>query len=428
MRADAHDSHARHEQLLQPKRRFPASVYGNDEENNIGHNSKSPATNLHNEIDDSDLAKAVVDILSCCTGSYTNQAKILHGMQSRYNEKGNLLEQGNSDLFEDECSQNDYEKRFSPKQWIRNLQPEIEEYRGTEELFVREVQGKDTKKQRMNQLMYGLGCIVLILIILIIVIACKFGIKSAGSKIPKILSGAGFVAPTADCDLFATQERPNPLSQCGCGGSITKISLKTKEKYAELKKAFGENYLKNNETVDSCSSRNQALVWLADDGVNLESPSLVQRHSLALFFIKMNGLHWTLEDNQKWMTPDHECTWFGVTCNEYKDVVALQLWNANLDGSIPKELLSLTMLRTLSLPENSIHGELPAETFKFMSKLTDLSLFMNSISGTIAPAIFDSVGALETLNLDSNEMTNAVPSEIGLLSNLKALKVSKPTC
>lgn len=137
----------------------------------------------------------------------------------------------------------------------------------------------------------------------------------------------------------------------------------------------------------------------------------------------MGGLAWNLEDHQKWLTPEHECTWFGIICNEDKEVTGIELWNLGLDGPLPKEIMSLTSLERLSLPENSIRGKLPVDAFVMMPKLTDLTLFMNSISGSIDPLIFDLVTSLKTFNLDSNALTGPIPTEIGNLDDLEQLKV-----
>ena len=130
-----------------------------------------------------------------------------------------------------------------------------------------------------------------------------------------------------------------------------------------------------------------------------------------------------MEHRQKWLSPGHECTWFGIICDENKEVTGIELWNLGLKGSIPKEIMSLTGLERLSLPENQIHGALPVDAFAMMPKLTDLTLFMNSISGQINPKIFDLVTRLMTFNLDSNALTGPIPSEIGKLKVLEELKV-----
>ena len=417
------------EGIADSKQRTSTAVYGDDEESNVGLIEKSRRSEgQDNDEDESDLEKAVVDILSCCTGNLnTNQAKILQDMQGRINEKGNLLDDiGDiSDQFDDECSNKQFIKsKLSPRQWIRNLQPKVEGPISTDQPFIRALPEKEKKKRPSILLICAVGAIMLILLTLLVVIAMKKKNSKKGTgNIQYVHSKDGVGAPTADCHLVTTQKHPSPLSQCECDGKITKIFPETNKKYDQLKEAFGENYLKANETMDSCSARNQALVWLAEDGASLHSELLVQRHSLALFYIKMHGLYWELEERQKWMTPDHECTWFGVACNDNMEVVAVELWNVNLDGSIPKELMSLTSLERLSLPENKIHGHLPDEMFRFMNKLTDLTLFMNSLSGNISPGIFEYVANLKLLNLDSNDLTGEIPTEVGLLSKLESLKV-----
>jgi len=396
---------------------------------------------------ESELAMAIVDILSCCDGN-SNEAKILRNMESRVHESGSLIQNSyeeKRELFVDEYSKKKKTSmlsKISPKNWFPTSKstknPNKYMVRSSSSLAGSMLSGarpsetapamsssrKETIKKRFT---YAIVVVVLILLLVVIVSVVK---ATAGKNKqgrhdlhhPDILDNNS--EPHADCSVIDDEEYPNVLTQCVCKGAITKISNEAIEKYQVFLQAFGAEYLHADETIESCSARNQALMWLAEDkGTNL-SVALVQRHTLVLFFVKMNGLAWTLDEaHQHWLTAHHECTWHGIACNENNQVTAIELWDLNLDGEIPKELMGLTSLKRLSLPENRIHGHLPIDAFIMMSSLTDLTLFMNSISGSIDGQILKSAYQLETLNFDSNDLTGSIPTEIGLLSHLKEIKV-----
>ena len=380
---------------------------------------------------DSELALAVDDILSCCDPN-SAQAKLIRDMGRSMIERTNHLgdDEEKQEFFSDEYpKQPSLLGKFSPSKIIESMKGGGSSSMSRSNTYpVRSSSsfaGPVKKQNNSSTCRYGVLCAVLILAVaaLCAVIAVIVSTDSRHSA-PAVHSELSH--PIKDCSLVGDQDHPNVLSQCACSGSISIISEKAKEKYHTFLDAFGAEYLQQRESMDSCSARNQALVWLAEDKGSVLSDVLIQRHSLVLFFIKLNGLEWTLEDgHQKWMTSDHECTWFGVACNEDKEVTAIDLWDVNLDGPLPKELMSLTSLERLALPENKITGHLPVDAFVMMSKLTDLSLFMNSISGPIDGRIFDSVKKLKTLNIDSNDLTGSIPAEIGQLTGLQELKVCK---
>lgn len=387
---------------------------------------------------ESELAMAVEDLLSSCNRKVNpTQFKLLRDMENRYQEKGSLItgEEGELEKFHDEESV-DSQKASPIKQWFRR-QPEVKknEYvtrssRFIVELPVIEEDAFPRKAREAWKYVYCLSMVILVILFIVIMWLLKLTgwdlSTEHGSSFGAIKPSDSAVSYfTSDCTMASKQRHPSPLTQCACGGKIHAVSDKAKEKYDTLLYAFGAEYLHESETMSSCSARNQALVWLAEDPGSTLSEVLIQRHSLVLFFIKLHGIDWTLEDHQKWLTPSHECTWFGVVCGADKEVTAIELWNLGLKGSIPKEIMSLTMLERLSLPENNISGKLPADAFEMMSKLTDLTLFMNNLSGAIDARIFDSITRLKTLNLDSNGITGFIPSQIGQLSQLTQLKLAR---
>ena len=90
--------------------------------------------------------------------------------------------------------------------------------------------------------------------------------------------------------------------------------------------------------------------------------------------------------------------WQGVTVTgKPPRVVALELRNAELDGTLPPELGALSALRVLALDGNALRGGVPAALGKLR--------------------------ALETLHLDRNRLTERLPAQLGALNGLSVLRL-----
>ena len=100
-------------------------------------------------------------------------------------------------------------------------------------------------------------------------------------------------------------------------------------------------------------------------------------------------------------------------------VVALSLWEKNLNGIIPPELGNLTGLQKLHLDGNQLTGSIP-DTLGDLSRLEHLWLYGNRLTGEI-PATLGSLTRLETLDLHRNSLSGAIPASLGGLPNLREL-------
>lgn len=84
---------------------------------------------------------------------------------------------------------------------------------------------------------------------------------------------------------------------------------------------------------------NDILYWyrMQQDEINLSSTDLVYRYILGTLYFATNGDRW--RQNDKWLTPANHCTWYGVNaCNADDEVTNLDIWDNNVDGTLPKEL------------------------------------------------------------------------------------------
>jgi len=110
-----------------------------------------------------------------------------------------------------------------------------------------------------------------------------------------------------------------------------------------------------------------------------------------------------------------QSSWSGIHCSG-GEVTAIVLENADLEGSIPTSISSLTSLTRISLRQNSITGTIPASISK-LSALQNLNLQFNSLSGSI-PEALTSLPVLSFLGLSSNILSRSIPTSLGKTSVL----------
>lgn len=190
---------------------------------------------------------------------------------------------------------------------------------------------------------------------------------------------------------------------------------------------------------DVYSSRYRAFSWLTEDPnvATFEDWRLRQRFALAVFYLEMGGDQW--DENAHWLDHEiHECLWhssafitglpceledvdsLNVTESNYGGIKHLLLWSNNLDGTLPEEVgWGLIALQTLSLSANNIQGSLP--TF-LPSSLVELHLSDNSVVGTI-PTDLGLLTDLRELALTDNPLDGTVPHAIEYLPDLQYLNI-----
>ncbi|KAI6687769.1 hypothetical protein NL676_024597 [Syzygium grande] len=154
------------------------------------------------------------------------------------------------------------------------------------------------------------------------------------------------------------------------------------------------------------------------------------------------------------------CAWYGISCNQARSVIMINLRSANvtgtldefpfsslsrlvymdlsvnnLSGHIPHQIGLLSNLTYLDLSENrfsgkyhrssmlanNLTGPIPS-TLGNLPKLTDLSLFDNELTGSI-PLTFGNLTKLTVLRLGTNQLTGPIPGSLGALVNLEVLEL-----
>ncbi|GMI07393.1 hypothetical protein TrLO_g7578 [Triparma laevis f. longispina] len=139
---------------------------------------------------------------------------------------------------------------------------------------------------------------------------------------------------------------------------------------------------------------------------------------------------------------DHS-RWKGVTVEGYR-VTEIDWSNCELSGTIPPQLKNLPALTSLKLSKNCLRGEI-AKEIGLLGKLKKLCINDNKLSGKIPQELnkckvlthldlsknelYEDIPtldqtALQVLNLQFNELSGAIPTTLGNVSDLSELKLN----
>ena len=156
---------------------------------------------------------------------------------------------------------------------------------------------------------------------------------------------------------------------------------------------------------------------LGDFTLTLHQPEL---DALKALYNATNGANWTNSDN--WLTAAPISEWHGIKTDDEGHVTEIYLIGNNLNGTIPRELGSLSKLQWLFLARNSLSGSIPQDLGN-LSNLRILMLSSNELTGDI-PARFGNMAALEELHLGRNNLSGNIPASLGRLENLRGLHLT----
>ncbi|MCD6091458.1 MAG: hypothetical protein J7J72_08160, partial [Bacteroidales bacterium] len=122
-----------------------------------------------------------------------------------------------------------------------------------------------------------------------------------------------------------------------------------------------------------------------------------------------------------WLSTEPISQWEGLTISSGR-VIALDLEENNLSGTLPASVGDLTALQTLNLSNNKLTGLIPIEVWD-LTNLIELDLSRNTFSGNI-PSAIENLNLLEILFLHSNNFDGEIPSQINQLTKLNELKLT----
>jgi len=198
------------------------------------------------------------------------------------------------------------------------------------------------------------------------------------------------------------------------------------EKHAHaVQKALVKNgVLLESALEDPDSYQAAALKWLVEDSMQTQTkakdPFMIQRYTLALFYLSTHGDEWTQNDG--WMTNEGYCSWHGISCLGTEEDMAhrhgngrvfeLNLASNQVRGNLPLELNGLTDLFFLELQDNKLDGTIP-ENLGNWTGLRMFSIAHNDLFGSIPISLVTTSPDLHVLNAGHNGLTGTIPPEIG---------------
>eukprot|EP00555_Chaetoceros_dichaeta_P010455 CAMPEP_0198253496 /NCGR_PEP_ID=MMETSP1447-20131203/3899_1 /TAXON_ID=420782 /ORGANISM="Chaetoceros dichaeta, Strain CCMP1751" /LENGTH=2259 /DNA_ID=CAMNT_0043939185 /DNA_START=169 /DNA_END=6945 /DNA_ORIENTATION=+ len=144
---------------------------------------------------------------------------------------------------------------------------------------------------------------------------------------------------------------------------------------------------------------------------------LDERDILINLYMNCAGGAWTEQDG--WLSGEHVCTWFGITCDKNKNVKTIILSNNNLTGRPEKELFQMRYLEELCFHQNdkidfSFDGILHARA------LTILHLGQTGLSSIEG---IEMASSLQLIQLNGNPLSGTFPQQLLELSNIKTIDI-----
>jgi Leucine-rich repeat (LRR) protein len=235
------------------------------------------------------------------------------------------------------------------------------------------------------------------------------------------LKGSGLVELWADC--LGPEVTCECCTKCYKYGEVHSIiedespdaNQPSYEENPELKSMLIKHMsgLEENPLSDKESPSYKAYLWLANSSnlSELDDFRLLRRFGLVSFYLATTpDFSWKIDSG--WKTNDHECNWYGMTCDS-NEVAEISLPSNRLSGTIPPEFALGGLggkVAVLDLSENSIGGSLPSELGDFHN-LNILDLKDNAFTGVI-PADLKQLTKLISLRLHSNNFEGAMPAEV----------------
>lgn len=166
---------------------------------------------------------------------------------------------------------------------------------------------------------------------------------------------------------------------------------------------YGENSFEMNQT---------AAAWCAvgvgancdTTATNINLCSYTDSLALVAVYNQLNVDNW--EDSWNLNEPMEQ--WTGVSLNENRCVIKLEIDGRGISGSIANEIANLTHLERIDLSENFLSGSIPS-SIADLKTLKSIALHYNELSGEI-PASLGKLYTLESLYLGNNQLSGTIPS------------------
>ncbi|CAJ1943503.1 unnamed protein product [Cylindrotheca closterium] len=266
------------------------------------------------------------------------------------------------------------------------------------------------------------------------------------TSIPSLRSGVPTLSPS-----LSLPEVPSASPSVIPTSSSTTPCNMSPQNRADSMLALINVISRQNDVIRGGSPQNLAANWIINgDEAKLcpQDDTWIQRYIMAVFYYSTNGNRWfqcqspsdtglsiseaneacnltstSAEGTYAWLTPDSECLWAGITCDDSENTIEqLAIESNGVSGTIPFEIRSLQSLVNLSLERGIITGTIP-EDVGFIRGLETLDLDNNIIEGTIPLSIYRLTN-LQQLDLDQNELQGTISPTIERMTNLRLLQLN----
>ena len=185
--------------------------------------------------------------------------------------------------------------------------------------------------------------------------------------------------------------------------------------------------------------KKEAMDWIVyDDPLQLNVTAsqqdyfqLRQRYALAALWFH-TSLNHTWINTMGWLSEDHECDWYGITCSEIdhgddigiqNTVIGLNMTANSMNGIIPADLAFLSNLRLLKFDFNAISGTIP-DSLGLCTDLERVELeFNNPLTGMLPDTIMNWRN-LTYFDISYNDFSGPLPTWMGDLSRMKFFSAS----
>ena len=173
------------------------------------------------------------------------------------------------------------------------------------------------------------------------------------------------------------------------------------------------------------SKEETAAAWMVNtdpaDWSMLSDDALIERYVIVLIYFVTEGDLWNF--SRDWLSEQSVCDWYGVTCNSGRhvsDLILGKLFFKAANNFLPVYPFSLILVNPLD--DNGLFGSIPSELFL----LTDLVIVSMGKKKTCKSRKYRRCLAHSLLHIlylssDSNSLTGTLPTEVGMLRELKGL-------
>ena len=127
----------------------------------------------------------------------------------------------------------------------------------------------------------------------------------------------------------------------------------------------------------------------------------------------------------RWLSGESECSWFGVQCDELKQIRTIESKGMKIMGPIPENLHTFfPSLQNLRLQTNALDGPLPEELFSSARHLAEANLDGNSFTGSIPESLYRSQ-TLRRVYLNDNKLVGTLSSSIEFSRTMKLFGIMR---